>query len=90
MSAKKLEGHGRLVSTRSTSIAYQVRYGIHIVGDTAKPARGIVKATWTKCSVYLADAGQVPDGSYFLYTDDGKVYQVKSSDGKWNYLALAA
>ena len=29
---------------------------------------------WTKCSVHLPDDGQLPDGSYFLYTDDGKVH----------------
>ena len=45
---------------------------------------------WTKCSVHFADAGRVPDGSYFLYTDDGKVHQLKSIDGKWHCLAKAA
>lgn len=45
---------------------------------------------WAKCSVHFGGAGQVPDGSYFLYTDEGKVHQLKSTDGKWHYLAVAA
>ena len=45
---------------------------------------------WTKYSVRFPDAGRVPDGSYFLYTDEGKVHQLKSIDGKWQCLAMAA
>ena len=88
--SKKLEGHGRLVPTRPSGIAYQVRYGIHIVGDPAQQGRGMRPMQWTKCSVHLSDAGRLPDGSYFLYTDDGKVHQLKSTDGKWLFLAVAA
>jgi len=45
---------------------------------------------WTKCSVRFSHAGLFPDGSYFLYTDEGKVLQLKSIDGKWHFLAMAA
>jgi hypothetical protein len=45
---------------------------------------------WTKCSVQFLDSGRVPDGSYFLYTDDGKIHQLKSIDGKWQCLGMAA
>lgn len=90
MKRKKLEGRGRLVPTRATGLAYQVRYGIHVVEDTAKHGRGMRQMQWAKCSVDFEESGRVPDGSYFLYTDDGKVHQVKSVDGKWQYLAVAA
>jgi hypothetical protein len=90
MSRKKLEGRGRLVPNRPTGIAYQVHYGIHVVEDTAKPRRGMPQMRWAKCSIDLGDSGRVPDGNYFLYTDEGKVHQVRSVDGKWLYLAVAA
>ncbi len=46
---------------------------------------------WAKCSVdFEGGAGRLPDGNYFLYTDQGKVLQLKASDGKWHYLAVAA
>jgi hypothetical protein len=45
---------------------------------------------WTHCSVHCSHAGRLPDGSYFLYTDEGIVHQLKSVDGKWHYLAMAA
>jgi hypothetical protein len=28
--------------------------------------------------------------AYFLYTDDGRVHQLKSIGGEWRYLAVAA
>jgi hypothetical protein len=90
MSRKKVQGRGRLVPTRSTGIAYQVGYGIHAVGDASQHGRGVRQMRWAKCSIDFGDAGQVPDGSYFLYTDEGKVHQLKSTDGKWHYLAVAA
>ena len=90
MASKRLKGRGRLVPTRLSGVAYQVHYGIHVVGDAVQHGRGMRPMQWTKCSVHLADSGRVPDGSYFLYTDDGKVHQLKSLDGKWQCLALAA
>jgi hypothetical protein len=90
MTRKKLEGHGRLVPIRSTALAYQVRYGIHVVGEATQHGRGVRPAQWAKCSVQFEDGRQPPDGSYFLYTDEGKVHQVKAADGKWHYLAVAA
>lgn len=90
MATRRVEGSGRLVPARLSGIAYQVRYGIHIVGDDFQHGRGMRPVQWTKCSVHFPDAGGVPDGSYFLYTDDGKVHQLKSIDGKWHCLAMAA
>jgi hypothetical protein len=34
--------------------------------------------------------GRLPDGTYFLYTAEGKVHQLRSTDGKWDCLAVAA
>ena len=90
MTRKKQEGRGRLVPTRLTGIAYQVRYGIHVVEDAPKHGRGVRPAEWAKCSVQFENDGQIPDGSYYLYTEEGKVLQVKSTDGKWHCLAEAA
>ena len=90
MSRKKLQGRGRLVPTRCTGIAYQVRYGIQAVEDASQHGRGMRQMLWAKCSIDFDEAARVPDGSYFLYTDEGKVHQVKSTDGKWHYLAVAA
>ena len=90
MTRKKQEGRGRLVPTRLTGIAYQVRYGIHVVEDAPKHGRGVRPAEWAKCSVQFENDGKVPDGSYFLYTEEGKVLQLKFTDGKWHCLAEAA
>ena len=90
MASRQLKGRGRLVPTRLSGIAYQVRYGIHVVGDVFQQGKGARPMKWTKCSVQFSDTGRVPDGSYFLYTDDGKVHQLKSIDGKWHCLAMAA
>lgn len=73
-----------------TGIAYQVRYGIPVFGDpfqSAKPGRPM---QWADCSVHCPNAGRLPDGAYFLYTDEGIVHQLKSIDGKWRCLAMAA
>ena len=40
MASKQITGRGRLVPTRLTGIAYQVRYGIHIVEDAVQQGRG--------------------------------------------------
>ena len=90
MTSKQITGRGRLVSTRLTGVAYQVRYGIRVVVDAVKKGGGVRPMHWTKCSVHFPDAGRVPDGSYFLYTDEGQVHQLKSIEGKWLYLAMAA
>jgi hypothetical protein len=45
---------------------------------------------WTSCSVQFSLGGRLPDGSYFLYTDEGKVHQLRSVGGKWHFLAIAA
>ena len=89
MSVKKQEGRGRLVPTRSTGIAYQVQFGIHLV-EAPERGRESRSPQWAKCSVRFADGRKLPDGSYFLYTEEGKVHQLKSTDGKWHYLAVAA
>jgi hypothetical protein len=86
----KQEGRGRLVPTRQTGIAYKVRYGIHIVEAPKKHGRELPTTEWAECSVQFEHGGQLPDGSYYLYTDEGQVHQLKSTDGKWKYLAVAA
>jgi hypothetical protein len=90
MSSTKLKGRGRLVPTQATGIAYQVRYGITVVGDPSQYGRGDRPTQWTKCSIQFSHAGLLPDGNYFLYTDEGKVHQLKSIAGKWHCLAMAA
>jgi hypothetical protein len=75
---------------RSPGIAYQVHYGIPVVGDPSEYRKGGGQMRWTKCSVRFPRAGRLPDGSYFLYTDEGRVHQLKSVDGSWQCLALAA
>ena len=32
----------------------------------------------------------IPNGSYFLYTDEGDVLQIRHIDGRWHYLAASA
>ena len=78
MSDKKVPGK-RLVSPRRgwTGDGLQVRYGIHVVGEPTERGRGPRAAHWAKCSVQLADGGRVPDGTYFLYTEEGKVHQLE-------------
>jgi hypothetical protein len=84
----KLKGRGRLVPARATGIAYQVRYGLPSAGDSFEHGRGGRAMQWTQCSVRCS--GRLPDGTYFLYTDEGKVHQLKSTGGKWHCLAIAA
>ncbi len=55
---------------RLGGIAFQVRYEIDKPGDVFQHGKGVRPMQWTKCSVHLPDDGQLPDGSYFLYTDD--------------------
>ena len=84
----KLKGRGRLVPTRQTGIAYDVRYGLPAAGDTFQHGRAGRAMQWTQCSVH--SSGKLPEGTYFLYTDEGQVHQVRSTNGKWHYLAIAA
>jgi hypothetical protein len=90
MSQKKLTGSGRLVPTRPTGVEYQVHYGIQIVEERQQHGRGMRPTRWEKCSLKPASARQIPDGTYFLHADDGRVHQLKSTGGTWEYLAVAA
>jgi hypothetical protein len=40
--------------------------------------------------VQFEHAGSIPDGSYFLYTDEGRVHQLKSTENEWHCLEVAA
>jgi hypothetical protein len=90
MSRKLLNGQGRLVPTRPTGVEYQVKYGIHLVGEIKQHGRGMRPTRWEKCSLRPAHSQRIPDGSYFLHADDGRVHQLKSVDGEWQCLAVAA
>ncbi len=88
MSTQKIRGRGRLAPARSTGVTYKVEYGMTVVPDSAP--KGKTPLTWINCSVRLPHSGQLPDGSYFLYTEEGKVFQLRSTSGKWHCLTLAA
>jgi hypothetical protein len=90
MTRKQQKGRGRLVPTLSAGVTYQVKYGIQLVPEVPQHGRGVRPAQWAKCSVQFEHAGRVPNGNYFLYTDEGRVHQLKFNDGKWQYLAVAA
>ena len=91
MKTKKLEGRGRLVPTRTTGITYEVRFGIPVRREDPKPgSRGVRPARWAKCSVHFEHAGSIPDWSYFLYTDEGRFHQLKSTENEWHCLEVAA
>ena len=90
MSSKKARGRGRLVPMRSPGIAYQVNYGLPVAEEPPQYNKGGNQMRWTKCYVRFSRAGKLPDGSYFLYTDEGRVHQLKSVDGSWQCLAVAA
>ncbi|MGB0034424.1 MAG: hypothetical protein WBP79_03005 [Candidatus Acidiferrales bacterium] len=79
-----------MVPTRPTGVVYQVQYGIHVVGELKQHGRGPRPTRWEKCSLRSASAQRIPDGSYFLHADDGRVHQLKSVDGRWQFLAVAA
>jgi hypothetical protein len=89
--AEKLKGEGRLVPTRPTGVEYRVVYGIELVPEVRQhgvpPA--VAKSRWARCQVKSQHARQIPDGTYFLHADEGRVHQLKSKDGKWEYLAAA-
>jgi hypothetical protein len=87
---KKAKQRGRLVSTKSSGIAYEVEYGFRLAADPPRYGRTSAPVKWTKCTVRVIDARPVPEGSYFLYTSEGKVHQLKLANGVWQYLAAAA
>ncbi|MGH9744918.1 MAG: hypothetical protein ACRD59_02255 [Candidatus Acidiferrales bacterium] len=91
MSKEKLKGQGRLVPTRPTGVEYRVEYGIVLVPEVRQHgvAPAAARARWAKCSVRSPNAHRIPDGTYFLHADEGRVHQLKSKDGKWEYLAAA-
>lgn len=92
MSSEKIKGTGRLVPTRPTGVEYKVEFKMRITigervhGRTAAPA---TSNQWTECSVRSPHAHRIPDGEYFLHPDEGKVTQMKSVAGKWQFLAVA-
>jgi hypothetical protein len=90
MAQKKLNGTGRLVPTRPTGVQYKVRFEIQPGREARQHGRGMLPTRWEKCALRSAEAQRIPDGSYFLHADDGRVHQLKSVDGEWQYLAVAA
>ncbi len=94
MAKEQLKGSGRLVPTRLTGVEYKVKYGIeHIVEEVTHGGTGGWGAgkggKWAKCSVRSAHLNPIPDGSYFLHADDGRVHQVKAVGGQWQCLSMA-
>ena len=90
MSLKHSRGRGRLVPTRQTGLEYEVQYRIHLPEDVQKHGRDLQTVRWAKCSLHSACARRIPDGSYFLHAEDGRVHQLKSVDGEWSHLAFTA
>jgi hypothetical protein len=90
MSLPRLDGRGRLVPAQLTGIVYQVHHGIQLAKETPQYNRGWQSAEWAKCSIRLVRAGYIPNGIYFLYTEEGRVHQLRFVDGKWHYLAVSA
>lgn len=89
MSARKLKNRGRLVPTQPTGVEYQVEHEIHIVPEVRKHGRGsplAIPARWVKCAIRSVHAHLIPDGSYFLNSEDGRIHQLKSIGGEWRYL----
>lgn len=90
MSAKKLDRTGRLVPTRPTGIQYKVRHGIEAVARKKLRGAPPQQARWVKCDLLPENVQRIPAGTYFLHSDDGRVHQLRSIDGEWQYLAAAA
>ena len=90
MSQKKIKGRGRLVPTRATGVQYEVHYGIEVSGEREQHGRGMRPTVWAKCSLKPSAATRIPDGTYFLHADDGRVLQLKSERGTWHCLTVAA
>jgi hypothetical protein len=90
MRSNKLNKTGRLVPTRPTGIEYQVRHGIHVVLDERQHGKGMRPTHWVKCTLRPEHVQSIPEGTYFLHSDDGKIHQLRSIRGEWHYLAVAA
>ena len=91
MAKEQLKGNGRLVPTRLTGVEYKVKYGIELSEEAREHGGGWGAARggrWTRCSVRAAHPHPIPDGSYFLHADDGRVHQLKAVNGEWSYLAV--
>jgi hypothetical protein len=89
MGTETLKSSGRLVPTQPTGVRYQVNYVIHITKEVHQHGRSSTTTTrtrWAKCSVRSPDARMIPDGTYFLHSEDGRVLQVKSTGGQWQFL----
>jgi hypothetical protein len=87
--SEKLKSRGRLVPTQPTGVQYQVDYVIRITTEVRQHGRSSTTTTrtrWAKCSVRSAHAHMIPDGTYFLHADDGRVLQLKSAAGEWHFL----
>jgi hypothetical protein len=92
MSSEKRKGRGRLVPTRPTGVEYKVVYGILFTAEVQQHGRAAASPAatrWAKCSVRSAEAHMIPNGSYFLHAEDGRVYQLKSLGRDWHFLATA-
>lgn len=87
----KETGKGRLVPTRPTGVQYQVEYTILLPVEVRQHGRApaAVSTKWSRCSVRSSHAHYIPDGTYFLHADDGRVHQLKSTHGEWEFLCAA-
>ena len=70
-------------STRWSTIKFPVEVRQHGRAPAAMTTK------WTRCSVRSSHAHFIPDGTYFLHADDGRVHQMKSTSGEWEFLAAA-
>ncbi|MGH9591880.1 MAG: hypothetical protein ACRD5L_02220 [Bryobacteraceae bacterium] len=92
MKTAKRRNRGKLVPTLPTGVEYQVEHGIEIIPEVRQHGRAAApasRARWEKCSIRSAHAHMIPEGSYFLHSDDGRVHQLKLTRGVWQYLVLA-
>ena len=90
MSLNELQGRGRLVPMQPLGIAYHVRHGFQRTQNVHSYRKGMPPPQWTSCSIHVLRSTSIPNGSYFLYTDEGDVLQIRHIDGNWHYLAPSA
>jgi hypothetical protein len=90
MSSNKLNRTGHLVPTRPTGIRYKVRHGIQVVAEKKQRGAAPRQARWVKCALLPEHVQRIPEGTYFLHSDDGRIHQLRSIDGQWHYLSVAA
>ncbi len=90
MPNKNLSETGRLVPTQPTGIEYKVRHGINAVVEKRQHGKGMRPTRWVKCTLRPEHVQRIPEGSYFLHSDDGRIHQLRSIDGEWHYLSVAA